>query len=188
MIRILFKETVPPEDFENFAQNQSWKLVEHFPETPEQEEEFVWETSSGIDIHRVHNRTMGLSYTVIEGGPEETRVRDVVISFESAFSLYSHTEVLEMYRTSSFWDEKVLTMPMVALSAPHNFNEETFNTILSSFEDSHENVRYAGVVATYYVPWKEFIPPLLLVTQNDPDADIRMAANDAVANLRRHNA
>lgn len=185
MIRILFKETVLAKDFEKFARQQSWKLAEHFPETHDQAEEFVWETNSGIDVHRVHNRTMGLSYTVIEGNPEEERVKEIITAFASRFSLYSHDELLERYKTSSFWDEKVLLMPMVALSAPYGFREDTFNTIVSSFGDAHENVRYAGVVATYYVLWKEFIPHLLSRAQEDSDADIRLAADEAAENLRQ---
>ncbi|MEO3776478.1 hypothetical protein ABGB16_06445 [Micromonospora sp. B11E3] len=186
MIRLLFKQSVLPAEFVAFAEANKWTLVDHWPAEPGQPEEFIWETGTGVDVHRVNDEILGLSYTALNGPPEaQESIRETKELITSRFSAYDPREVRDWYRAADSWDKKVFLIPMMAVTAPVAYDEETYQLLSSSLHDSHKDVRLAAVIASFYLPWAELIPDLTeLTTDREPEEVIRQGAENAIGSIK----
>lgn len=184
-MRLLFKSTVSVDDFSAFAREQGWVLVEHWADDGSQPEEFVWDARGGVEVHRVRDGSIGLSYTeVTASSKSDARSREIERLIISRYPSYVKDEVIQLFDESVDWSDKVLVVPMLALVvSPGERDSRIRGSLVSALRDENRDVRLAGVVATFYAPWPEFIGELSKIEKGDTDSMLRAAAAESILNI-----
>ena len=171
--RVAFHESVTPQSFTAFCQSQGWRyLGGSSPADTGEPSEHVWLAEDSVEVHWLSDNVIHRIYAVLLGEETfrvETRIR---IAFES----YGIEEAARKFTSATTWEERVLALSLVAATAPENFYQPTFDSIMAGLNDAHPVVRHQAVLAVFYASWPEYVPELRYRSTHDEDEKVRETA------------
>lgn len=105
-----------------------------------------------------------MSYISLVGG--DTSSAEAVL--RKRFPSFDCNDAATRFTEAASVDDKIRCLSVIAVAAPQEFEQLSYNAIRSALKDDELEVRSAAVVATIYAPWPEFLPYLERVAA-DPD-------------------
>ncbi|GIH18851.1 HEAT repeat domain-containing protein [Rugosimonospora africana] len=143
----------------------------------------LWFTPRGLRVELVDEPALDVPVVVTESmvdSPESAAEWDVLASeIESLFQPVSAAEAVRLYRSATGDRQRVLFLPLVAITAPTDpgpDREAAYQAIAEALTDEQAGVRMAAAVAIRYLALPEFASALRRLIEQDPDEDVRRIA------------
>jgi hypothetical protein len=145
---------------------------------------FNIEIESETFLHYTQNFVLDTKYFSFRGIQDKfTEIRRKINLFLKDF-IYTREELINLATSPSYPRE----VNAIALSSSSEFDQELFDALVKAFEHPNPEVRFHAVSSTVYTyGWEKLKQPLEQVIKNDPDPDVRVAAEEALKALIKHN-
>lgn len=158
-----------------FSLDQNWLL---WARTKENRANIVpysltWLTSGKeTKIIYVEDYIVGFPYLIIDG----QEVESVCQLIKSHFDIYSQAEIFQKVQTARTEKEQIEAIFRLALIAPNEFDSKFFEAFQIGFNHSSPEVRIKTLKACAYTEWKEFIPHVEKIKNQDSDETVKNQA------------
>jgi HEAT repeats len=135
-------------------------------------------------LHYTQNFLLDVKYFSFRGIQDKfAEIQRKINLFLKDF-IYTREEVLKLAISPSYPRE----VNAIALSSSSEFDQELFDALIKAFEHPNPEVRFHAVASTVYTyGWDKLKQPLEQVIENDTDSDVRIAAEEALKALIKHN-
>lgn len=179
--RIVLRERYSQGDVGRFAAKLGWPRREEYQADPEEGllYQVVWGAGPKLSLCYFEDDISRLSYVVVVG-EDAVAVRGAEKLIETALDVYLLDDLIS--EVDSAIDPIPLARAIVRAGAgsPEEFDERFFGRISEALSNPDERVREAALWATTYVPYKEYMPQLKRLRDDDPVQDLRDTAESVI--------
>ena len=158
-----------------FSLDQNWLL---WARTKENRANIVpysltWLTSGKeTKIIYVEDYIVDFPYLIVDG----QEIESISKLIKSHFDIYSQAEIVQQAQTARTEKEQVEAIFRLALIAPNKFDSKFFELFQIGFNHPSPEVRAKTLKACAYTEWKEFIPCVEKIRNQDSDEIVRNEA------------
>ena len=189
--RLIFKQTTNPnsncrKELIKLLLDQRWLL---WGRTKENRERIIpysltWLSSNKkTKINYVKDYIVGFPYLIIDGQDVES-VSELI---KSHFDIYSPAEIVQKVQTARTEQEQIDAIFCLALVAPNKFDSKFFELFKIGFNHPSPEVRAKTLEACAYTEWKEFIPYINKIRNQDSDEMVKNQAEIISKAYQRQN-
>ncbi|WP_073480724.1 hypothetical protein [Streptoalloteichus hindustanus] len=137
--------------------------------------ECVWALTLDVQLHYLEDHRSGCSFVVVTG-PSQERVEEFAPLVASYLGPWTWPELLAEVRRGGGQEERARALLRAGIGAPDHFDQSFFDHVANAARSPEGWLRTAGVWATSYPFWPEFVPLLREVAEHDADPDLRAEA------------
>ena len=123
-------------------------------------------------IQYVEDYIVGFPYLIVDG----QEVESVSVLIKSHFDIYSQAEIVQKVQTAQTEKEQIDAIFRIALVAPQKLDSKFFKLFQIGFNHPSPEVRAKALKACAYTEWKEFIPCVDKIRNQDSDEMVRNKA------------
>ena len=123
-------------------------------------------------IQYVEDYIAGFPYLIVDG--QEVEAASEVI--KSHFDIYSPAEIVQQAQTARTEKEQIDAIFRLALIAPQEFDSKFFELFQIGLNHPSPKVRAKALKACAYTEWREFIPHVDKIINQDSDKMVRNKA------------
>ncbi|MCB5911741.1 HEAT repeat domain-containing protein [Streptomyces pinistramenti] len=166
----------------DFADTLGWPLAHEITrnQTEGTDGQMIWQSPSGISLHYVVDATSGIGYVTL-AGPDEESVAPFTAQAHKELTPWSLEELFQRFDGEVDPIERGRLTLRIGLAAPPELNHGCLTRILSSLAGDDPRIRLAGLWATTYTGYQEFVPTVRELAQGDPENWLRTRAESVVA-------
>ncbi|MEU6703549.1 hypothetical protein [Streptomyces wuyuanensis] len=128
--------------------------------------QILWHAESGPALHYREDLFSGLPYIVFtskDAGALDDAVRLAEVAL-GTWRIPDLWQAVDAGRDSDEWPEDILRM---GLGAPGEFDEEIYSRVVGALHSDRDDVCEAGLIATTYQPWDEYVEPIRELLHRD---------------------
>ena len=169
-----------------FSLDQNWLL---WARTKENRANIVpysltWLTSGKeTKIIYVEDYIVDFPYLIVDG----QEVESISKLIKSHFDIYSQAEIVQKVQTARTEQEQIDAIFRLALVAPNKFDSKFFELFQIGFNHASPEVRAKTLKACAYTEWKEFIPCINKIRNQDSDEMVKNQAEIISKAYQRQN-
>ncbi|MFF3455050.1 hypothetical protein ACFYXH_12080 [Streptomyces sp. NPDC002730] len=175
--RLILKDWGSEEEVMQFGAEGNWEVLEDDSfDIPEGiVRNVMWRVAPGIVLQYAVDSRSRCSVFVIIGSPEDS-VQRLQESIERNLQPWTLKELNTAVDRAEGREDLYRAVLRAGVGAPREFDRKFFKRIKKSILDSDARIRSAGIWATAYSRWPEFVPLLTDVSQQDPVESLRRDA------------
>lgn len=164
-------------ELNEYANQEGW---DYEAETKADEQRGIWHElrwSLGplLWVHYIEDPVSSLGYFAVTGDDPQL-VQSISATIADDLEAWSIEELCEIFDRTTEPHALAQTTVYLGLAAPHDFDVRVFDRIRRALNHSEVGVRHAAMWAMSYSPWPRYRPLLSDAVRNDPDSDLREAA------------
>lgn len=169
------------EDVGQFAKSLGWQLVKKIHSEPEDavDGQVIWQALDVAALHYTEDATSGIDYFVLVGQNERT-VEALAQQASDAVRPLTLDETFQEFDQADDPLTRAQSVLQVGLAAPQQFDAGVFSRVSDALADPDDRVRLAGLWATTYSGYPEFLPKLQELASREPDHAVRAQAQTIV--------
>lgn len=178
-LRLLPVSLPKPDELIALADRLHWTFYEE--RTGKSSEETIWSLGDGVSVARwMADRVINLAYLQFEG-PLAAKTAQAA---RSQIAVVDEADVAKKFSEATDDETRMLLLRMAAVVTSYEvFQPDIFAMFQKSMHDSNPAVREMAAFAAIYPGWREFEPPLEVLT-HDADDGVRETASRALHALR----
>lgn len=175
--RILLRASPTRAELDENARRDGWSLEEEIDSDPRGGiyRELRWSSGPLLKVHLIEDPTSATSYFVVTGRDPQF-VQSLASDIAKDFDTWSIDELLEIFDETQEPHALARAAVRLGLAAPHVFDARVFKRIERALKHPEDGVRHAAMWATSYSPWPRYRIPLRDAANNDPNPELREAA------------
>lgn len=170
--RLVLDSYVGLEEAEEVAKELNLVFYEIIEAEDSERYEVIWNTKDGNTfLHYLEDDLTSVNYFIIEGERQEQYAEKI----KQLVDVLDFEDIIEKLNEAEEEDAPSGLVYSIFLLATfsHEFQEDIFKYFLKYLFHEDSNVRYATILATGYVSWREFKEPLENVRDNDSELRVR---------------
>lgn len=156
------------------------KVTENFYE-PESGivHEITWKIVPGAEMYSAEDIQSGCTGVVIYG-EDESRVSEYSALIRQRLRPLDREELLASATTELEDSLRARMVLRAGFGAPYEFDDQFYSVIRQAMFDASPLVRTAGIYATQYSFWPQYVDSLIRVSREDPEPLLRAEARNLV--------
>lgn len=156
------------EDVDRFARALGWPLVRTIYQDREEgvDGQVIWQALDVAALHYIEDAISSIGYIVVTGQQERT-AEAVAEQAAEALNAWSLDELFEAFDGVSDARSRAQMALRIGLAAPPEFNEGVLSRITKVLSDSDPRVRIAGLWATTYAVYPEFVSAVRKIAEDE---------------------
>ncbi|MBP2477022.1 hypothetical protein JOF53_005894 [Crossiella equi] len=174
--RLVLRNEDAAEELEGMAAELGWSAYEQLSGEDEPLR-IQWRTAAGEAVRLVEDEDAACDYVFVIA-PGRAEAEAVLATVERYVETWSRAELKQPYESAAEPKERGRALLLVALSAPMEFDRETFDIIVGALRSDSADLRAVACYVISYVPYDEFVPVLRDVAENDPEERLRGHARE----------
>lgn len=175
--RIVPRTKMRRRELNEYANEEGWDYEEEI-EADEQRgiwHEVRWSVGPGLRVHYIEDPVSSLGYFAVTGEDPQL-IQSISAAIADDLETWSIEELSELFDSTNEPHALARTTVYLGLAASHDFDVRVFDRIRRALNHSEPEVRHAAMWAMSYSPWPPYRPLLSDAVRNDPDSDLREAA------------
>lgn len=141
--------------------------------------DITWKIVPGAEMYSAEDIQSGCTAVVVYGD-DESRVSRYAALIRRRLRPLKREELLESAKTETDESLRARMVLRAGFGAPYEFDEQFYSVIKEAMFDSSSLVRVAGIYATQYSFWPQYIDSLIRVAREDPEPLLRDEARNLV--------
>lgn len=184
--RLVLRHPSAEVDVTKFAEELNWPLLGEIPEDSAREisREVFWSADQDLVLHYVED-DVSRNNCVLVSGTVRSSVDHIVQRLVTHLDTWGLDELIESIDECSGLTELFDAVLRAALGSPVRYDEGFFLRIKEVILDPLPQLRKAGVMATSYSAWPEYLPLLEQVVRNETDAVVKRDAELMLVRFRK---
>jgi hypothetical protein len=183
--RYVLRPDVTADHVDEVAHSLDWPLVHQQDRDREAgvDGQLIWQGPE-VSLHYIVDATSGIGYVVL-AGKDGTTVESVARQVVERLAPWTLEELTTAFDKADNPRDRAQFALRIGLAAPTDFDEGVLRRIGETFADQEPKVRYAGLWASTYTGYTEFVPVVEDIAVNDPEEYVRSRAASILEAFRR---
>ncbi|GGO94890.1 hypothetical protein [Wenjunlia tyrosinilytica] len=183
--RHVLRPDVTADHVDEVARSLDWPLVHQQDRDREAgvDGQLIWQGPE-VSLHYIVDATSGIGYVLLAGKDEEA-VEPAARQVVARLAPWTLEELFAAFDKADTARDRAQFALRIGLAAPKDFDEGVFRRIGAALSDQEPKVRYAGLWASTYTGWTEFVPVMENIALNDPEEYVRSRAASILEAFRR---
>ena len=178
--RIILKHSPGEAEVQSFADELGWPRRMEEPADIEQRSvhEVLWFAGPEVVLRYAEDPVSQHSYVEARAN-RQTLVDALCALAEERLDAWQEEELLESIGATDPMSRAEAVI-RAGLASPEEFDDRFFSRINAAMSDPDHRVREAGIYATTFTVWPQYLPALRNAAENDPNEDRRRDARLAL--------